>query len=277
MGFCQGVRRAIERALEISRERNGIQTLGSLVHNTQVQKQLEENAVKVVDSVPSITGDAVVVSAHGVGPAVIEEIKARGVRIIDTTCPYVSRAQQAALKLHQAGFFVVVFGDAGHTEVKGILGWAEGHGIATLDTVSLQTLPGLPRKLGIVSQTTQIPARFAAFAASLIESELFQDAELRIIDTICHDSRRRQAETLGIARQCDLVFVIGGRHSANTRHLKELCAAVAETCLIETASEIDPAVLAGKRKIGVTAGASTDDVTIQNVICRLQELSEQPD
>jgi len=273
MGFCQGVRRAIERVIQVSNERNGVQTLGALVHNRQVQRRLDENGVKVVDSVESITGDVVVISAHGVGPRVIEEIKSRNVGIIDTTCPYVSRAQQAASRLHQSGFYVVVFGDADHVEVKGILGWAAEQGIATLDVESLLQNVSLPRKIGIVSQTTQIPDRFAAFVASLVNSKLFKDAEVRIIDTICHDSRKRQAETLDMAGRCDLVFVIGGRHSANTRHLKELCGAVTETCLIETASEVFPSVLEGRQRVGVTAGASTDDDTINNVIKYLKELS----
>jgi len=271
-GFCQGVRRAVERVMEVAQRETGVETLGALVHNREVQSRLEHSGVKAVDSVEDITGETVVISAHGVSPAVIDAIKARGVNIINTTCPYVSRAQQAALKLHEAGFFVIVFGDAGHVEVKGILGWVGGEGIATVSVAELIQTVGLPSKLGIVSQTTQIPSRFALFVADLINSDLFRDAEIRIVDTICHDSRRRQKETLEMARQCDLVFVIGGRHSANTRHLREMCAAVADTRLIETADEIDPCTLAGKHKVGVTAGASTDDETIQQVINRLRDL-----
>lgn len=272
IGFCQGVRRAVERVMEVARCETGVETLGALVHNREVQSRLERNGVKAVDSVEDISGETVVISAHGVSPAVVAAIKARGVNIINTTCGYVSRAQQAALKLHEDGFFVIVFGDANHVEVKGILGWVGGEGIATLSVAELQQAAGLPVKLGIVSQTTQIPSRFASFVADLINSDLFRDAELRIVDTICHDSRRRQMETLEMARHCDLVFVIGGRHSANTRHLKEMCAAVADTRLIETADEIEPSMLAGKHKIGVTAGASTDDETIQKVIDRLTAL-----
>jgi len=273
MGFCQGVRRAIERVTQVARRETGVETLGALVHNREVQSRLEHSGVKAVDSVEDITGETVVISAHGVSPAAVDAIKARGINIIDTTCPYVSRAQQAALKLHEAGFFVIVFGDASHVEVKGILGWVGGEGIATVSVAELNKTTGLPVKLGIVSQTTQIPSRFASFVADLISSDLFRDAELRIVDTICHDSRRRQMETLEMAKQCDLVFVIGGRHSANTRHLKEMCAAVADTRLIETADEIDPSALEGKHKVGVTAGASTDDETIQQVINRLTRLA----
>ncbi|MBN1368701.1 MAG: 4-hydroxy-3-methylbut-2-enyl diphosphate reductase [Dehalococcoidaceae bacterium] len=272
MGFCQGVRRAVERVMGVAEHETGVETLGALVHNREVQSRLEHCGVRAVDSVEDITGETVVISAHGVSPTVIDAIKTRGINIINTTCPYVSRAQQAALKLYEAGFFVIVFGDANHVEVKGILGWVGGEGIATVNVAELIQAIGSPAKLGIVSQTTQIPSRFALFVADLINSDLFRDAEIRIVDTICHDSRRRQKETLEMAGQCDLVFVIGGRHSANTRHLKEMCAAVADTRLIETADEIDPCTLAGKNKVGVTAGASTDDETIQHVINRLRDL-----
>ena len=273
MGFCQGVRRAIERVTEVTGRKQSVETLGALVHNRQVQQQLDRMGARVVEAVPDIQGDTVVISAHGVGPDTIEEIRSRNIGIIDTTCPYVARAQQTALKLHQAGFYLVVYGDAGHTEVKGILGWAGGQGMATLGLKELEKKTGLPPKLGILSQTTQVPSRFAAFVASIIDSEIFLDAELRVVDTICHDSRRRQSETLQMARQCDLVFIIGGRHSANTRHLKELCETVTRARLIETADEIDVRLLAGMNRVGVTAGASTDDQTIQCVIDRLGQLA----
>ncbi|MDD4635692.1 MAG: 4-hydroxy-3-methylbut-2-enyl diphosphate reductase [Dehalococcoidales bacterium] len=273
MGFCQGVRRAIERVSEVARLQNGVETLGALVHNRQVQAKLEESGIRAVGNVAEIGGNTVVISAHGVAPRILDEIKEKQISVIDTTCPYVTRAQQAASRLHNAGYYVIVFGDADHVEVKGIIGWAQGEGIATLDTESISRAGLLPKKLGILSQTTQIPSRFADFVAGIISSPLFRDRELRIIDTICHDSRHRQAETLELARGCDLVFVIGGRHSANTRHLKEMCAEVTETHLVETAAEIEPSLLAGKKRVGVTAGASTDDATIEAVIERLSQIS----
>ncbi|MDD5486317.1 MAG: 4-hydroxy-3-methylbut-2-enyl diphosphate reductase, partial [Dehalococcoidales bacterium] len=174
---------------------------------------------------------------------------------------------------HKAGYYVIVYGDADHIEVKGIIGWAQGEGVATLDVRGIGDAEGLPKKLGVLSQTTQIPSRFAAFVGNLISSPVFRDRELRVIDTICHDSRHRQAETLEIAAGCDLVFVIGGRHSANTRHLKEMCGEITETHLVETAEEIEPALLKGKKRVGVTAGASTDDETIEEVLEKLRQIS----
>ncbi|RJO62371.1 MAG: 4-hydroxy-3-methylbut-2-enyl diphosphate reductase [Dehalococcoidia bacterium] len=273
IGFCMGVRRAIDIITDVADKQGGVETLGALVHNQQVLKKLAEHGVSIVDNVSDIKGKTVVVSAHGVGPRVTEEIESRGLTAIDTTCPFVKRAQVAARKLADAGFYTVVFGDVDHPEVKGILGWADGKGMATLDARDLSKLEELPRKLGLLSQTTQIPKAFSRFVKDVIDIALVKDAEIRVIDTLCHDIRRRQADTLKMAKDSDIVFVIGGRNSANTKHLFELCSTVADTRLIETAAEIDPAWLKNKQKIGVTAGASTDDETIDDVMARLRDVT----
>ncbi len=274
IGFCLGVRRAIDILEPVARKRGGVETLGAVVHNQQVLRRLAALGVRVVSSVEDIKGDTVVISSHGVGPKVEEEIRARQINIIDTTCPFVKRAQVAARKLAESGFYTIVYGDKAHPEVKGILGWADGKGIATLDAGDITRLDELPRRLGVLSQTTQIPVRFAGFAKKLIDLALVKDSELRIIDTICHDIRQRQAAALKLARESDLVLVIGGSTSANTRHLVELCSTVAETYLVEAADEIKPAWLKGQRRVGVTAGASTDEQTINEVLMRLKALAQ---
>jgi 4-hydroxy-3-methylbut-2-enyl diphosphate reductase len=274
IGFCLGVRRAIDILEPVARKRGGVETLEAVVHNQQVLRRLAALGVRVVKSVDDITGDTVVISSHGVGPKVEEEIRARQINIIDTTCPFVKRAQVAARKLAESGFYTIVYGDNDHPEVRGILGWAGGKGMATLDAGDIARLDGLPRRLGVLSQTTQIPDRFAAFTKKLIDSALVKDSELRIIDTICHDIRRRQASALKLARESDLVLVIGGSTSANTRHLVELCSTVAKTYLVEAADEIKPTWLKGQRRIGVTAGASTDEQTINEVLKRLKALAQ---
>jgi 4-hydroxy-3-methylbut-2-enyl diphosphate reductase len=238
LGFCLGVRRAIDSITIAAGERGGVETLGALVHNQQVLKKLSSIGVNIVNDPAQIKGDTVVISAHGVSPRVMEDIKERGINVIDTTCPFVKRAQVAARKLAEAGFYTLVFGDVAHPEVKGILGWAQGQGMATMDAADLKKLDALPQRLGILSQTTQIPLAFAAFVKDVIDLALMKDAEIRIIDTLCHDIRRRQSDTLKMARSSDLVLVIGGRNSANTRHLFDLCSTVAATRLIETAAEV---------------------------------------
>jgi len=272
-GFCFGVKRAIDMLEKMVAERGGVETLGALVHNQQVLQRLAGIGVGVAESVDDIKGDMVAISSHGVAPEVAEQLKARHIGIIDTTCPFVNRLQNAARRLAQGGFFIVIYGNADHTEVRGVLGWAEGKGLATLDEKDIFKLDPLPRRLGVLSQTTQIPAHFVEFVKKLIDGAFSRDSEMRIIDTICHDIRRRQAQALELAGRVDLMLVIGGKGSANTNRLVELCSAVTETRLIETAAEIDPAWFEGRRNIGVTSGASTAEVTIDEVLARLKSLA----
>ena len=273
LGFCFGVRRAITILEKVARECGGAETLGAIVHNQQVLDKLSEIGVRVAGSIDDIRGNSVVTSAHGVSPELRTELQARQIDIIDTTCPFVQRAQRAARKLARAGFSVIVYGDAEHPEVKGILGWAGGEGLATLDEGFVNSIEPLPRRLGILSQTTQIPARFAHFAGRLIEAAFTRDSEVRVIDTICHDIRRRQAAAVDLARGVDLMVIIGGRDSANTHRLAELCSVVTPTYLVETAGEIERSWLQGKHHIGVTAGASTAGPTINEVLIRLETLA----
>jgi 4-hydroxy-3-methylbut-2-enyl diphosphate reductase len=273
IGFCMGVRRAIDTVIQVAQQHGGVETLGALVHNQQVLGKLAGYGVRIIDDAAEIRGDTVVISAHGVGPQVTKELESRGLTVIDTTCAFVKRAQVAARRLSDTGFYTIVYGDGKHPEVKGILGWAGGKGIATLDAAMLRNMPDLPCKLGLLSQTTQIPAAFAAFVKEVVDIALVKDAEIHVIDTLCHDIRRRQADTLKMAKGSDIVFVIGGRNSANTKHLFELCSTVVDIHQIETAVDINPDWLCGKKKIGVTAGASTDDATIDEVMARLHALT----
>jgi len=273
IGFCFGARRAIDILEKFARERGGVETLGAVVHNQEVLRRLAGVGVRVARSVDDIQSDTVVISAHGVSPQLEEEIRARHIDIINTTCPVVHRAQVAARRLAESGFFTIIYGDADHPEVKGILGWAKGQGVAMIDERFITKLGNLPRRLGVLSQTTQIPAHFTEFVKKLIDSALVKDSELRIIDTICHDIRQRQAAALELAGRVDLMLVIGGHTSANTHHLVELCSMATKTYLVETAEEIQLAWLQGQCHIGITAGASTDEQTINEVLARLKALA----
>jgi 4-hydroxy-3-methylbut-2-enyl diphosphate reductase len=273
-GFCVGVRRAIDMLEKVAKDRSGVETLGAVVHNEQVLQKLAEIGVSVVENVDDIKGDVVVTSSHGVSPELEESIKARNIDVVSTICSSVRRAQVAAKKLADAGFFVVIFGNGNHPEVKGILGWAKGKGLATLDEKAVAELDPMPRRIGILSQTTQVPEHFTEFVKNIIDIALRKDTEIRIIDTICHDSQERQTAALELAQRADLMLVVGGRSSANTNRLAELCSAITETHLIETADEIKAAWLKGKDLIGVTAGASTAEWTVDEVMKRLEEMSQ---
>ncbi|MBI4180622.1 MAG: 4-hydroxy-3-methylbut-2-enyl diphosphate reductase [Chloroflexi bacterium] len=272
IGFCFGVKRAIDILEKVALQYGQVETLGAVVHNQQVLQRLADIGIRVANSVNDIKGNTVAIGAHGVSPRLEDEIRARYTDVINTTCPFVHRAQVAARRLARSGFSVVIYGDADHPEVRGILGWADGKGIATLDANFITTLEPLPRRLGVLSQTTQIPARFIEFVKKLVDSTLTKDSELRIIDTICHDIRERQRAALDLAKRVDLMLVIGSHSSANTKHLAELCATATKTYLVETAGEIQPLWLEGHHRVGVTSGASTADWTINEVLAKLTEL-----
>jgi 4-hydroxy-3-methylbut-2-enyl diphosphate reductase len=272
LGFCFGVRRAIELVEKAAQEQGPLQTLGPIVHNPQVVEALKTKGIRVAAGLHDVDSEIVAIASHGIAPQVVDMLKSRGVKVIDATCPLVQRAQRAARRLAQAGFYVLVFGDSAHAEVQGIIGWAGDNALATLEAPKLERLP---RWVGILSQTTQSRSRFALFLQQVITSGMASLSELRIVNTICEVATKRQQAALELARRVDLMLVIGGRHSANTRHLAESCvAAGVETHHLETAAELDPAWLVNRRRIGVTAGASTPDQIIDEVIMRLEEMAQ---
>ncbi len=213
------------------------------------------------------------ITAHGAGPEVYERARAEGVEVIDTTCPIVTRSQRWAKKMAELGFTVVVFGDAEHREVKGVLAWTQGKGIAVKD---VDEVPAHASRLAVISQTTQNPDKFADFVGRLLRERMDTIHELRLVNTLCNVTSGQQEAARELAREADLVIVVGGRGSANTRHLVEVCREEgAETYHIERAEELDPSWLQGKEKVGITAGASTPDWAVQEVVARIQELVEQ--
>ena len=275
MGFCFGVRRAVEMMEEAAQQSGPLTSLGSTVHNRQVVEKLREQGVDVVANLEEIKGRPVAVTAHGVGPQVLEALNQLGVPLVDTTCPIVTRSQQWAKRLAKEGFAIIVFGDPDHKEVRGVLGWAEGRGIAVADEEDLDRLPeDLPSRVAVLSQTTHTEARFASFVRHLFETRMERISELRVINTLCNATTSQQAAAQELARQVDLVIVIGGRESANTRHLAKVCREEGvETYHIESAAEIEPQWLAGRQRVGVTAGASTPDSAVDEVTARLEEMA----
>ena len=274
-GFCFGVRRAITALEEAAKQQGNIKTLGAVVHNQQVLQRLARLGVSVAGAIDDIKGNTVAIGAHGVGPEVAEKIKKRNLKTIDTTCRFVHRAQSVAQQMSKLGFFVVAYGDVNHPEVKGILAWAGGNGMATLDARKITELKPLPRHIGVLAQTTQIPANFNEFIKNLVDIALHRDSELYIVDTICHDIRRRQQSAQKLADKVDLMFVVGDHTSANTNRLAELCGRLTKTQLIETAAEIQPDWLKGHQHIGITGGASTAEEIITEVQDRLGKMTQK--
>jgi 4-hydroxy-3-methylbut-2-enyl diphosphate reductase len=270
IGFCTGVRRSIKILERAARDLGPLQTLGPIVHNQQVVDQLAASGITVADSLDQLEGNTLAISSHGLSPQVVEQIKDRGLHVVDTTCPFVRRAQVAARRLAGAGFFVIVYGEQSHPEVQGVLGYAKGKGLATL---KLPKFDKPPQRIGILSQTTQSFSGFVQFVSSFAESYLAFVPELRVDNTICDATRRHQQAALDLAKRVDLMLVIGSRSSSNTQRLAEICSTEVETHHIERAQEIDPSWLRNHRSqsIGVTAGASTPDETIEEVMAQLED------
>lgn len=274
LGFCFGVRRAIEVVQQAAEKQGRIDSLGSIVHNPVVVDALTARGVNVVGGLDEVTAGTVAVTAHGRGPEISGLAAERGLNVIDATCSIVRKSQKAARALKNEGFKVIIFGEEDHPEVRGVLAWTEGEGSVILDPAAEVAIPR--RKVALLSQTTKSEESFAGFVASFVEHNIGRINELRVVNTTCPETDERYHAARELAAECDLLIVVGGRNSANTRKLAKTCEDTGvETYHIETAAEIDPAWLAGRESVGVTAGASTPDQSIDEVVARVEELARQ--
>jgi 4-hydroxy-3-methylbut-2-enyl diphosphate reductase len=211
----------------------------------------------------------VAITAHGAGEDIVAEIERRGLHLVDTTCPIVRRAQETAARLAEEGFGVVLYGEATHPEVRGILSRTRGRGIAT-QSPETDVPPG-PRGVAVISQTTKSPEMFAQFAQALARRLAGRVPEIRVVDTTCPETARRYQAAEELAQRVDVLFVVGSRGSANTRKLAETCCASGvRTHSIESADEIENSWFHEGQRLGVTAGASTPDDVIEAVVRRLE-------
>lgn len=274
LGFCYGVREAIRAAERTVRQQSGagraVYSLGPVIHNQQVVDHLAEQGLRTVESLDQIQAApaTVVIRSHGVSPDVVAGAAARGFDVVDATCVLVKRTQEIAGQLHREGYRVVIIGEANHPEVQGVLGYAPD--ILVVD--SPEELNKLPSggKLGILSQTTH-SADHVGRMVGLIAARGF--AELKVVNTICHATAERQAAAVRLCGQVDVMFVLGGHHSANTNRLAEICRAVGvATHHIESMHEFRPEMVAGRRTAGVTAGASTPDWIIDQFVRHVESL-----
>ncbi|MGE5573308.1 MAG: bifunctional 4-hydroxy-3-methylbut-2-enyl diphosphate reductase/30S ribosomal protein S1 [Bacteroidota bacterium] len=268
-GFCYGVRRAVETA-EKAGSRGPAFTLGPLVHNPQVVERLSEKGVTPVAALDEITEGTLVVPSHGLPPEVLEEAKRRGLDVVHATCPNVRRTQRLVADLRHKGYQVFVVGDEGHSEVAGLVGCAGGD--ARVVRSAGDVLSGLVKpRVGVVCQTTQTVEAFRQVLAALA----LRAKELVAYNTICNATEERQQAARELARSVDAMIVVGGRASANTRRLAEICEAEgARVYHIETASDLDSLDLSGVKTVGIAAGASTPNWVIEEVMERMSVLGE---
>jgi len=272
LGLCFGVKRAINMLKEIANKYGEIETLGPLAHNRLLVETLTNLGIKPINHLDQAQGRILAITTHGASPAVIAEIEARHIHVIDTTCPIVRKAQDTAKELAEAGFEVVIFGEAEHSEVKGLLGWTGGKGIAALNVKQIDKSGKSPSRLGIISQTTQTQFAFTEFSRQLMSRIEPKIEEIHLVNTLCKVTQSQQEAAIRLARRSQLMIVIGGSNSANARHLVEICSPSIETHLVETAEEVDNSWFAGKHHIGITAGASTPDEAVEELIAKLRSL-----
>ena len=272
MGFCYGVRRAVDMAFAVENRgmAESLVTLGPLIHNPQMIENLRQRGVGVIDELKDAGEASVLIRSHGVGPDVYDDAARRGIDLRDATCPHVKRAQLSAKQFADRGFQVIVAGEKNHQEVKSILAWA-GQGALAVESPADLTVLNIEHKVGLVSQTTLERDVFEA-----IKSILRQHAEvLEVAPTICTATEERQQAARELAEAVELVVVVGGKNSANTRHLADVCRkAGAKTFHIETAQELDPAWFYGVERAGITAGASTPDWIIEEVKQKMENMEQ---
>lgn len=266
-GFCYGVKRATKAAFEAAAKAAGpVFTLGELIHNPQVVEQLERMGVRVARDAAHVGTGTVIVRSHGLPPEVLRELEARGANILDLTCPTVKAVQQRAATLAEEGYEVVIIGDGDHPEVRAIAGYA-GPAAVIVNSEEEAAAVAPTEKMGVVMQTTHAAATCRRIVGVLIDKA----HEIRVFNTLCDATVTRQKAALELASQVDVMVVVGGRNSANTGRLAEICRrAGAQTHHVETAEELKAGWLEGVGAVGVTAGTSTPDWVIEEVVAKLR-------
>lgn len=281
LGYCWGVRRAVDLIQEAASPDSRIAPIGDIIHNPQVVERLLAQGVEGAASVEDASQQGfkrVAITAHGMGPHLAVEAAERNLELVDTTCPLVTKVQRLAQKLVRQGYYLVVYGDSYHPEVKSVLGWA-----ATSKSVAAKKIVDLPwnaprgstrdgaitppRKVALVSQTTKNIDELMKFSAELQAMVMPDGGEFRLCNTICEPTTERQNALKRLVTQVDVVLAIGGRKSSNTARLAEVGNVMGVPSYhIERLEDIDPAWLTDATNVGVTAGASTPDDVIASVV-----------
>ncbi len=262
-GFCFGVKRAVGILEEALAKGQKIYCLGSLIHNQQVIEKLEQKGLVTVKDISEIPADSVfIIRSHGIAPQIIKEMKSRSMQILDATCPFVRHAQATAEKFYKDGYDVVICGDPDHAEVIGINGWTDNSAKIVYDAQEVKNLE-LKKTVGVLSQTTQKSELLKSTITAILESGV---KKLVIENTICLDSSTKQAEVSALAKEVDLMIVVGGKNSSNTGKLAQLSEAQKiPTYHIETADELQKEWFKNSKKVGIAAGASTAQFLIDEV------------
>ena len=272
-GFCWGVRRALDQAMDLAKKTDGpVQTFGPLIHNAQVMEELTEQNIHPFERLSDVSGGTVLVRAHGVRPEAFEQLRTTGADVYDATCPLVRKVQKIITKYSNDKYDIVIVGDDHHAEVMGLKGYASTPCYVVADEHEAEQLPDFER-VCVVSQTTQNDDTFAR----TVEVVKDKAKVIRATNTVCEPTRDHQSETIELADQVDLMVVVGGRHSANTCRLADLAAEQGVQVLhIETDAELEAHDFTPYKAVGVTAGASTPEWMINRVVDKLESFNREP-
>lgn len=270
IGFCFGVKRAIDMAENALRENERVCSLGSIIHNAQVVEGLSRKGLEVIKDIGRLSCGAIVASSHGISPKVAARIKEKGLKLIDTTCPFVLNAQRIAKHLSDAGYSVIIVGDRNHPEVKALVDFVSKNVFVVKDAKEARALElNRNAKISVISQTTQSMDNFLNVVRTILEK---MPKELRIINTICKDVEERQGAARALAKGVDAILVVGGRNSANTKRLSEVCKSISgNSHFVETEKELKRSWFKDARVIGITSGASTPDWIVKRVVDKIKK------
>lgn len=267
-GFCPGVRNAISIAEKLLSREKPVYCLGPIIHNEDVVAHLAKMGLKTVDNTEEINSGTVLIRSHGVEPKQIEKLKKKGLKIVDATCIFVKKVQQITKQLENDGYKVVVIGDENHPEVKAVVGCVK-EAIVIAGESDLHKLPK-NKKLGIIGQTTQGLEKFSEIIGCIVRAGF---SEFKVINTLCKETIKRQESAIELCEKVDIMFVLGGLASANTRKLAELCKKHNnQTFHLQNFSEFDKSIVFGKSTAGVTAGASTPEWIINEFVENLRSI-----
>ncbi len=266
-GCCFGVNRAIKLTEETLLNKKPAYLFGELVHNETITRELTKKGLKVVKGIDDVRSGTLIIRAHGISPDERRKAQEKMIEMVDATCPIVRQAQLAAQRLEKEGYQVVIVGDKNHAEIKGILGHLN-KGALVVGSNKEVVSKKLGKKVGLIFQTTHSIELCRDVLAEVMKAA----HEIKIINTICADIRKRQEDAVALARKVDLMIVVGSHHSSNTIKLKKLCLEYnTNTIQIETDRDLTSRKLKGAKSVGIIGGASTPDILIEEVKKKLKD------
>lgn len=269
-GFCFGVKRAITIADNTLKRKTKLYSLGPIIHNPLVVRELSDKGMRVIYDIKDAIGAKVLIRSHGVSPSIIKKIKKNRIGIIDATCPFVARSHRIVSNLKKEGFYIIIVGEKKHPEVVALAEAAGGDKQVVLDVSQVKKFNLKNKKIGLLAQSTLTRSLFEKIAISILQKN---PSELRIFDTLCKDVAKRQHEVAKLSKSVDLMLVVGGRISANTKRLLELCRSEGVKAYhLETERDIRREWFRDSKSVGVISGSSTPDYIVDRVIKYIRQL-----